>query len=130
MRFAAAALLFALVVPHVTAQQQDLKKFLVGKWRQPTQAGYNEAVFQSGGFFKVSIFQRGVREQAYLSGAWEIRGGNQLWTHNLAWYPIYVRHFDGTRTKVQIPAWDSTTVQVIDTDHIKTTAGIATRVKQ
>ena len=131
MRLAAVVLLGALVgLPHAKAQQQDLRKFLVGTWRLPTHDGYNDAFFRAGGSFKITIHQKGSREQAYLSGAWEIRRGNQLWTHNLAWYPIYVRHFDGTRTRVQIPAWESTTVQIVDADHIKTGSGIAARVKQ
>ncbi len=112
------------------AEQRDLRKFLVGKWRQPTQAGYNETVLEAGGFFKITIYQTGVSEHAYLSGAWEIRNGDQLWTHNMAWYPIYVRHYNGTRTKLQLPEWESTRIQVIDANHVRSGSAVATRVTQ
>lgn len=130
MRFATAIIAITLCVPHAAAQQHDLNKFLVGKWRLPTPAGYNEILFRADGFFKITIVQRGVHEQAYLSGTWEIRSGRELWTHNLAWYPIYVRHFNGTRTKVQMPAWQSTIVEMVDADHMKSSSGVATRMKQ
>jgi hypothetical protein len=126
---AATALLFLCIpAPQARAGEHDLRKFLVGTWRLTTPSGHNDAVFQAGGFFKITLYQRGVSEHAYLSGSWEIRNSNQLWTHNLAWYPIYVRHYNGTRTRLVIPAWESTVVRIIDANHVRTDAGISTRI--
>jgi hypothetical protein len=126
-----AALAFAFVAacaPHAHAEQPDLRRFLVGTWRQPTNVGVNVCQFQADGAFKVVMYSGDGTDPARLAGAWEIRNGNELWTHNMAWYPLYVRHYDGSRTPIHLPPWDSMTIEAIDANHIRIGSGVATRV--
>ncbi len=116
--------------PLANAQQRDLRTFLVGTWRQPTQLGYVETVFQSFGGFKSVIYVNGTNDPARLTGGWEIRNGNELWMHNMAWYPMYERHYDGTKTPIQVRPWDSTPIDIIDANHVRTSAGVSTRVSR
>jgi len=126
----AALMLLATMVP--SAGAQDLRSYTVGTWRQPMKSVIGttdiyETTFHADGTFIRYIYVNGNRNYspAWVSGRWEIRAGNQVWMHNLGWFPVYNRS-NGTR--VQVEEWTSSPIRIVDSNHAKNTAGVATRI--
>ena len=126
----AAFVLLTAMVP--SAGALDLRTYAVGTWRQPMKSVIGttdiyETTYRADGTFIQYIYVNGNRNYspAWVSGRWEVRQGNQVWMHNLGWFPVYNR---SNATRVQVEEWTSTAVQIVDANHARNRAGVATRI--
>jgi hypothetical protein len=148
---AALALVFvAAAVPSANAQQTDLRKYLVGTWRQMLYGVDNVVTLRADGtYIKYIIVNGNYADPAWHAGNWEIRNGNEVWFHILGAYPTWTYGVSKGRI---IDAPDNTTkpdpgyhyhrqeykplhsdeemipVQIVDANHSRNPGGIATRI--
>jgi len=121
IRVACVAFVFSVVVcaAQVRAQQYDLDKLLVGKWRQVVGPFVNTTIFTAKHTYIVESVQRGTPYRLYVEGTWEIRNNNQLWQKAGRRIP------EATR----LPEWQATVLQIIDANHLKNNQGDVYRVQ-
>lgn len=112
------ALAAALCVLQAVAQQVDLNQYLVGKWHQDVGNMSGETVFNTNHTFTSLAWTRGTPYRSGARGEWEIRYGDELWMHNLECSPNKCA-----------AEWDSTRIQVIDTDHFRNRFGDVYRMR-
>jgi hypothetical protein len=153
---AALALVFvAAAIPSANAQQTDLRKYVVGTWRQPvrTMIGTTDVhvlTLRADGSYIHKIYVNGnTTDPAWHAGNWEIRNGNELWFHILGAYPTWTYgvskgrimdapdntnkpdpgyHYHRQEYKPIHSDEEMFPVQIVDANHSRNPGGIATRI--
>ncbi len=103
----------------VRAQQSDLKRLLVGTWRQVLGPYVTQTMFTPDRHFTTVTVQQGTPYRQLCKGTWNTKGN------------LLTLYF-GTCTpkrNVRMPASESTLIRVIDANHLRNKLGDVYRVQ-
>jgi hypothetical protein len=128
-------MLSLLIVPRLPAQNGDMHNILIGRWKSVvrTQIGTTDIYImelRADTMFKTTIYVNGnFSSPAWQSGTWGVRNGNELWIHNMAWFPMYTGDANGRRIPVRLQPDLAWKLEIVDRDHVRGALGqIATRI--